>query len=295
MKVVVIKRTANIDNVRRTFRRINRIVVPALASAVILDLRGRHVRERGRAGGVIRSKETGGRCAGISIADVHPGVAVGQRVDIKLSPIIAAGWIERRPDVGPGRAIVSRAPDATRKLVHVEDARMGRVLLYSGRATSSSYSHNRPDKGAGGAVAAIKAAGRKRMSGSSTRRCAARHGTHAADGAGDRNEQVPGVVKIHDADGALKEDVGSRNQRPGLAAVRCLVDTDSRFRIARSIRFAGAGIERVARSVVRIHEERADGIDAETARDESPSRVAGERLVGPPNTTARGGDVEDAF
>ena len=103
-----------------------------------------------------------------------------------------------------------------------------------------------------------------------------------------------GVIESHLPDRPLEKDVAARNERPGLATVRRLVDTDSRFRVARGVRLARAGIERVSGRITRIHEQRADRVGAETVGKKLPVR-ARERLVGAPNTASRRGDVERAL
>src|SRR5439155_13059729 len=101
-------------------------------------------------------------------------------------------------------------------------------------------------------------------------------------------------IESHLPDRALEEDVAAGNECPGLAAVRRLVDTDARFRIGRSVRLAGAGIERVARRIARIHEQRANRVRAETAGDVLPVRAV-ERLIGTPDTTPRRRNVKRAL
>ncbi len=113
-------------------------------------------------------------------------------------------------------------------------------------------------------------------------------------GAGNRNEQVAGVIESHLPDRPLEEDVAPGDEGPGLAAVRRLVDAHARFRIARGIRLARARVQRVSGSILRIDEQGTDRVDTEAAGDESPVR-AQKRLVGPPDTASRRRDVERAL
>src|ERR1700716_4086987 len=102
------------------------------------------------------------------------------------------------------------------------------------------------------------------MTSCSAGRSTACHGAHATNSTANRNEQLTIFIEIHLADPALKKLVAIRYERPSISAVGRFVDTDAGFRITRSVRFAGRGINSVR--IGGMDEERSDRVRPKTVR-----------------------------
>src|SRR5438132_7970382 len=104
----------------------------------------------------------------------------------------------------------------------------------------------------------------------------------------------PDVFKSHLPDPALKKHISAGNEIPRNSTVRRLVDTHTSFRVAGCVLFTGGGIQSIARRIARIHQQRANGVNTETAGHELPVLISTKRLISAPNTAARRSDVKNA-
>src|SRR5205807_6953485 len=148
-------------------------------------------------------------------------------------------------------------------------------------------------------VATIKTASWQWMSSCCARRGAAGYRADAANRAANRDKQASvgsraAIVDSHLPDSALKEFATVGNEVPSGTTVGRLVDTDTSFRVAGCVLFTGGGIQSIARRIARIHQQRANGVNTETAGDELPVLISTKRLISAPNTAARRSDVKNA-
>ena len=119
---VVVVRAAEVQHVGRAERRVDHVVVPALRAgheraAVAEALRRRDVRERRRAGRVVRAEDAGEvrrSDTRVAVADVHPRLTAGQHVERKRRAVRAVVRVQRSVDLRPRAriAVRSRAPHA---------------------------------------------------------------------------------------------------------------------------------------------------------------------------------------
>ena len=308
--LAVVERAQQVHDVGESRWRVDEIVVPALSGAVVDVLRGGEVGEdRSRPGGIVRAEEPRGRRAGDALAQIHPRLAVGQLRHRKLRAIRIVG-AQPRLEHAEGRSTVHRSPGSLVERRRVDDVRVGRVERRVDHAAVRRIAI--PDEGEGRAAIGRLEEAERRSRGRRVRYPATSR-RDAADtaGRGDVDDiAVPGIDDDR-ADRAAGEGIarigavgwrrqrgdGRREVRPGVAAVRGLVDAHARLRVRRDVRLAGARIERVTAGVGRVDDQRADGIGAETAGDVLPflGRIGVKRFIGAPDAAAGRRDVEAAF
>ena len=105
-----------------------------------------------------------------------------------------------------------------------------------------------------------------------------------------------GSIAIDDDGARLEELVRRPTRLPCVATVGRLVDPDARLGVGGCIRLTRPGVERVARGVGRILDERPERVRAEPCRRERPAGVVGvETVLRRPDAAARGGDPDPAL
>ena len=95
-----------------------------------------------------------------------------------------------------------------------------------------------------------------------------------------------GVARVHTGVGRVA-DTGVRQLRPGVAAIRGLVDTDAGLASGGApVPLARTDVERVPARIVGICDESANGIESQDAGEPCPARICRQGVVGPPNAAA---------
>ncbi len=209
--------------------------------------------------------------------------------------------VQRRLDLRPRRAVVERAPNALLERREVDRARIPRVELDVGDAAGChGTDRTREDpckRRTGLPVEAANVAARRRRRRDAADRAAARHGADAANRARQADKQLVVLVERQGTDRAVAEGVAAGNERPRVAAVGRLVDAEAGLGVRGGIRLAGARVNRVTGWIGGVDKQRADRVRAERGRLVLPVDLAVlvGRLVGDPDTAARGAEVERAL
>ena len=308
---------ADVDDVGMAGRAVDDLVVPALADlqrgvraealdrpARIRDVRARLLRERRRAGGVLRRPER--RVDQPRLADLHVDarLAVRELRDRELGPLREARrrpWSDRREDLRPVRAAVRRAPHAAGVRARVDDVRVVRIERDTADAARRARGRSRGidrDVAVGLVRRAVveerpRAAAVGRLVEAPLRRARnQRHGAlgrrrDASGGPRGRGVDRVRVARLHGdrPDRPADEGVGGQ-LRPVVAAVRRLVEADARGCDRRRVRLAGADVERAALAIVRVERDRADRVQLELLGDVLPPRVVVEPLLRAPDPAA---------
>ena len=326
--LVVLVRTAEVHDVRVARRRVDEVVVPALAGAEVERVPGRsrrvvarQLREDRRArGDVVAAVEPAVLDgAGVSFADVHPRLAVRQARDRDVGPRRADGRVQRRLDLRPRVAAVSRAPHATRVRSRVDRVRVARVDLdvtHAARCARCRVVRDRGDVRA--AVRRARGAGvDHRPRGAAVRRAVeaplrrprdqrpvladaavAAHGRVSADREGRAGVDRVRIARLDPdrPDTARVERGGAVRARPVVAAVRRLVEADARDAAAAAgVALTRADPERVPARIVRVDRDRPGRVDPEAPAQVLPVRVRGQRVVRAPDASARRRDPHAAL
>ena len=84
------------------------------------------------------------------------------------------------------------------------------------------------------------------------------------------------------------------DQLPARASVGRLEQAEAGLGVAGAVGLAGACVERVPGWVVRIDDQRAEGVRRQVVRRRDPARLGGQRIVRAPDPATRGRDPESA-
>ena len=326
--LVVLVRAAEVHDVRLARRRVDEVVVPALAGAEVERVPGRSRRIVARQLGEDRHARRDVVAAvepavldgaGVPFADVHPRLAVRQTRDRDVRPRGADRRVQRRLDLRPRVPAVSRAPDASRVRSCVEGVRVRRVDLDVTHAARCA--RRRVVRDRGDVRAAVRRARRAGMDhrprGPAVRRAVeaplrrprdqrpvladaavAAHGRVSAD-----REGRAGIDRVRIAgldpdrpDTASVERRAAVRARPVVAAVGRLVEADACDTTAAArVALTGSDPERVRARIVRVDRDRPGRVDPEAPAQVLPVRVRRQRVVRAPDPSARRGDPHPAL